>query len=445
KGAPEVLLERATTIRVGDETRPLGPEAHAAATAAYAGFAERGLRTLALAARDAPEAAPLDADVVERDLTLLGIVGIIDPPRAETPDAIAMARAAGIRTIMITGDAAPTAQAVAREVGLDADRVVRGPDLDEMDGAAVDAALAEAAIFARVAPEHKVRLVQRLQASGRRVAMTGDGVNDAPALAQADVGVAMGIRGTDVARAAADVILTDDNFASIVAAVGEGRRQYANIRKFVCYLISSNTAEVIAICAALLIGGPLLFLPVQILWMNLVTDGPTALALGLEPLERAAMSRRPRPRAEPIIDARRLTLIGAVAGYIAAATLAVFFVCGALDPAALAYAQTMAFTGMVLMEKINVFNFRTLDDRGGPPRLGAHGNAWLLAAVVGSLSLHALAVYAPPLQQALGTVPLALSDWLALVAVGAPVVVVGVVAKRVARDGDSQVVARSSV
>jgi Ca2+-transporting ATPase len=240
--------------------------------------------------------------MLERDLIFIGLIGMIDPPRPETCDAVAMCKAAGIRPVMVTGDHPLTALAIARELGLaDGGRVLTGPELEQLPDVALDQAVEAVRIFARVSPEHKLLIVRALQRRGQIVAMTGDGVNDAPALAQADIGIAMGAAGTDVAREAADIVLQDDNFATIVAAVEEGRTIYDNIRKFVKFLLTSNAGEL----WVMLLGMPLTLLPLQILWINLVTDGLPALALSREPSEPDTMRRPPYPPHESVF-ARRL-------------------------------------------------------------------------------------------------------------------------------------------
>jgi Ca2+-transporting ATPase len=236
KGAPEIILPRCAYIQEGETQRKLSDEDVTAVTKAYQNLAEQGLRTLALARRQFNSDVPLDEESVETQLTLLGIVGIIDPPHHEVPAAIKVASRAGIRTIMITGDAAATALAIARSIGLDARQAITGSQLKVMDDAALKHILNQQVLFARTTPEDKMRIVKALQEMGEIVGMTGDGVTDAPALKRADIGIAMGVHGTDVAKGAADMILMDDNFASIIAAVEEGRRQYANIQKFVRYL-----------------------------------------------------------------------------------------------------------------------------------------------------------------------------------------------------------------
>ena len=423
KGAPEVILARCSRILDGETERELTDEDRAGFTAAYRKMADSGLRTLALARRQLPDEVTLDADEVEADLTLLGVVGIIDPPRPEVHEALAKARRAGIRTYMITGDAPGTALAIARMVGMEANRALTGPEIDRLDDEALTRALEDPVLFARTAPEHKLRIVRALQARGETVAMTGDGVNDAPALKQADVGVAMGLRGTDVARAAADMVLTDDNFASIVGAVEEGRRQYDNIEKFVRYLLSSNTGEVVAVLFNIMSNGPLILLPVQILWMNLVTDGMTAVALGMEPGGDDLMERPPRDTRAPILDARAAALILALGSYIGLMTLALFrYRLGDGTSAELLKAQTMAFVGIVIVEKMNVFNFRSLTEPLS--RIGFLTNPWLLGAWSITVGLQVCAVYVPFLQNALHTVALGWIDWLLIAAVALPVFVV---------------------
>jgi len=410
KGAPEVLIGLCTRIRDGDEDRPLNDEDRLCFQRACDRFARRGLRILALARRTLPSDVTLDDERVETDLTILGVVGIIDPPRPDVPAAVSTARSAGIQILMITGDAAPTALAIAERIGLAADRAVLGSELESMSDAELIEALAQDAIFARTTPEHKLRIISILQDRGHVVGMTGDGVNDAPALKRANIGIAMGLRGTDVAKGASDIVLMDDNFASIVAAIEEGRRQYDNIRKFVRYLLSSNTGEVLAIFANVVLGGPLILLPVQILWMNLVTDGMTAVALGLEPAERSIMRRPPRAPEEPILDRTGIAIVLALGLYIATATLWIFWsYLSSGRPEDAILAQTIAFTGIIVLEKANVFNFRVLEE----PlfRVGPFSNPWVIVAWLGTMGLQVAAVYVPFLQDALHTVPLGLRDW----------------------------------
>ncbi len=420
KGAPEVIIERCSHIQDGNKIRPLTESDHLSFSHAYMQMAKEGLRTLALAKRTLPDTIALDEDQVETDLTLLGVVGIIDPPRKEVPQAIKTARHAGIRVVMITGDAAATALAIAKRIGLPATQAISGSDLNTLDDTHLKTLLASDVVFARTTPEHKLRIVSLLQAQDNIVAMTGDGVNDSPALKKADIGIAMGLRGTDVAKGAADMVLTDDNFASIIGAVEEGRRQYENIQKFVRYLLSSNTGEVIAIFVNILLGGPLILLPVQILWMNLVTDGMTAVALGLEPVEKGVMNRPPRAAHEPVLDRGGMLMILFLGGYIGSATLWVFhYYLTTAGEQSLAIAHTMAFTAIILLEKMNVFNFRSL--RAPISVIGLFSNPWVIAAWLFTVGLQVAAVYTPFLQNALHTVPLGWYDWGVILLLASPI------------------------
>jgi len=423
KGAPDVVLERCTEVGWGATARPLDPELRDQIAATYDSFAVQGYRTLALARRRLPNDDTLSADDVERDMALLGVTAILDPPRTEVPEAVTQAHTAGIQVVVITGDAAETAQAIASRVGLNAERAVIGSQLNQMADDELRAAIAAGAVFARTTPEHKLRIVELLQADGAVVAMTGDGVNDAPALKKADIGIAMGLQGTDVARGASDMILTDDNFASIIKAVAEGRRQYDNIQKFIRYLLSSNAGEVIAVLANIMLQAPLILLPVQILWMNLVTDGLTALALGVEPAESGIMARPPRDSKESILTRYSATHILGYGIYVGLGALFLFHLYRSGFDQGLAKAQTMAFTGMVLLEHMNVFNFRTL---GAPMReIGFFSNPWLLGAWSTTILLQVAVVYVPFLQTAFGTVALSPVDWIWIVAVSVPIFIGG--------------------
>ena len=429
KGAPEVLLPLCSSLGWGETGRQLDQGTREEIAALSESFASQGLRTLALARRRLPPETRLDEDEVERDLALLGVVAILDPPRPEVSEAVAEAATAGIQVVMITGDAAATALSIADGVGLGSEQAVTGSQLNEMSDTDLRSALESGAVFARTTPEHKLRIVQLLQEQGNVVGMTGDGVNDAPALKQADIGIAMGLRGTDVAKGASDMILTDDNFASIIGAVGEGRRQYDNIQKFIRYLLSSNTGEVVAIFVNILLNAPLILLPVQILWMNLVTDGLTALALGVEPAEAGIMTRPPRPPGAPILSKRGLRQIVGFGTYIGLATLFLFHFYRVTLDRDIQVAQTMAFTGMVVLEHMNVFNFRALH---APMRvIGFFSNPWLLRAWLATIGLQVAVVYVPFLQNAFDTVPLGLSDWLWIFGVALPVFLIGEVGKTI--------------
>ncbi len=292
-----------------------------------------------------------------------------------------------------------------------------------MDNEALKNVLSEEVLFARTTPEDKLMIVKMLQDMGHVVGMTGDGVNDAPALKRADIGIAMGLRGTEVAKGASDIVLTDDNFASIIGAVEEGRRQYDSIQKFVRYLLSSNTGEVIAIFMNIILGGPLILLPVQILWMNLITDGVTAVALGLEPAEKGIMQRPPRKTNEPILNRPGITKIAVLGSYMGAVTLLLFYdYLYDSDPQTVLKAQTVAFTGLIILEKINVLNFRAL--RAPLFKIGYLTNPWILVAMFAMIGLQVCAVYIPFLQDALHTVPLSLADWGVIMISAVPIFII---------------------
>lgn len=411
KGAPEMVISASTIL--GSADIPMDEKAQNTVALAADGMAARGLRVIALAARAEP-----GVDTTEAGLTLLGLVGIIDPPRPEVRAAVAEALSAGVTPIMITGDGPVTAAAIGAELGIGG-TVVTGADLDDLDDAALSGLLQDGALFARAKPADKMRIVAALQAQGRIVAMTGDGVNDAPALRRADIGVAMGKRGTDVAREAADVVLLDDNFATIVAAISEGRRQFANVRKFVRYLLSSNAGEVVAIVGALLLAGTLIFLPVQILWINLVTDGVTALALGLERAEPDLMKRKPRDKGSAIVDAKGIGTIAVFGLYTGLATLAIFLY---LLPQGEPLARSAAFTAIVVFEKVSVFAFRSF--RNPNRRIGWASNRWLLLALTAMLALQVAALHVPVLQTALRTVPIGLANWGLIAIAALPLIIV---------------------
>ena len=424
KGAPEIILDRCTHIQEGDIVREMNVYDREIIQSTYLSMAMTGLRTLAFAKRKLPNNINMLEDEVEAELTFLGVVGIIDPPRPEAVRALKIAHQAGVNTIMITGDAAATALAIAKRINMKAERAVIGSEIDTMNDDELLTALNEAAVFARTSPEHKLRIVELLQAQGHVVGMTGDGVNDAPALKKADIGISMGLRGTDVAKAASDMILTDDNFASIISAIKEGRRQYANIQKFIRYLLSSNMGEVVAIFFNILLGGPLILLPVQILWMNLITDGVTAMALGVEPAEKNMMNRPPRSPKEPILNKRGILMILMLGGYIGLMTILLFhYYLNSSNPAKVVIAQTVAFTGIIILEKMNVFNFRSL--RQPLLKIGLFSNPWIILSWASMIGLQVCAVYVPFLQHMLHTAPLALSDWGIILGCALPIFVVG--------------------
>ncbi|SMX44174.1 cation-translocating P-type ATPase [Actibacterium lipolyticum] len=416
KGAPEQILECSNWIRRNGVLTSLDETQSAEILNAYEAMAKRGLRVIAMA-RHTQTDATLPAS--EGDMEFLGFVGLIDPPRVEVKGAIAACRSAGIRIIMITGDSPVTARAVAEQLDLPVSRVLTGHDIEDFSDEQLTSALAEDVLFARTKPAHKMRIVQALQSRQDIVVMTGDGVNDAPALKQADIGVAMGIRGTDVARDASDLVLLDDNFTTIFNAIREGRRQYDNIKKFVRYLLSSNSGEVLAITANLLIGGPLIFLATQILWINLVTDGVTAVALGLEKATPDQIKRPPRAKSEPILGRMGLATIVGFGIYTGLASLWVFYT---VLPQGEVTARTAAFTTMLLSEKASVFAFRSLTQPC--TRIGWFSNPMLHLALAASVGAHVAAVYWAPLQLVLHTGPLSWAHWQMILILLIPLIVV---------------------
>jgi len=423
KGAPEVILDRATQIFKNGNLSPLNGVDKKEVEKAYKEMAKSGLRTLAIAFRKLPKETKLSDESVENELILLGIVGIIDPPHEEVPEAIKMANKAGINIIMITGDSPDTAIAIGNSIGLNAESSITSKELSAMDDIALKKALNGTILFARARPEDKLRIVKTLKNSNEIVAMTGDGVNDAPALKEADIGISMGKKGTDVAKSASDMVLSDDNFASIINAVREGRREYDNIQKFVWYLLASNSGEVIAIFFNILLGGPLILIPVQILWMNLVTDGMTAIALGVEPAEKGIMNRLPREVDKPILDRYGIIMIGILGSYVGLATLWLFHYYLSIDSQnSLLLAQTVAFTGIIVLEKMIVLNFRSL--REPINVVGFFTNKWLLAAIIFTLALQACAVYIPFLQEALHTTAMGWEDWGIIILISLPIFII---------------------
>ena len=438
KGAPDVLLARCTHELVGEEAVALTAERRAEISKQNDDLAGDALRTLGVAFRSLPKDGFRNDDVdeaVEQDLVFLGLIGMIDPPRDEAKSAVALAKAAGIRPIMITGDHPKTAAVIAHELGIATDRrAVPGPELERMSEETLDRTAQSVSVYARVDPHHKLRIVKALQRHGMTVAMTGDGVNDAPALKTADIGVAMGITGTDVSKEAADIVLADDNFATIVAAVEEGRAIFANIRKFLRYLLSSNIGEVITMFFGVLLadligltttedGGVVLpLLATQILWINFVTDGAPALALGVDPADAGIMNQPPRPRDEGVITRRMWAGIVFVGVVMAAGTL---FMLDAQLPGGLIegsgsvrYAQTMAFTTLTLFQLFNVLNARS-DERSAFE--GLFRNRWLWAAIGLSFLFQVAVIYVPFLQQAFSTVSLSAGDWLSCLTVASSV------------------------
>ncbi|HEX6909023.1 MAG TPA: HAD-IC family P-type ATPase [Longimicrobium sp.] len=407
KGAPRVVLARCARVLADGGAVPLDDARRAEAEAWNEAAAADGLRVLALAY--APDVRAVGEAEVD-GLTLAGLVGMMDPPAAGVRETIATLRDAGMRTVIITGDQRPTAVAVAGDLGLlgPGDEALEGREIDGLDDGELQARAGRVGVYSRVSPEAKLRIVSALRRRGEVVAMLGDGVNDAAALKRADIGVAMGVRGTDMAREAAGIVLQDDRFPTIAAAVEEGRVVFDNIRKFVFYLFSCNTAEVLVLLVAGIAGLPLPLLPLQILWMNLVTDTFPALALAVEPGERDVMRRPPRDPQAAILSPRFLLGVGFYGGLMTAVTLAAF-IWGLRTGDDLARAMTLGFTTLGLAQILHLGNARSRRDVLG--YRAATANRYALGAVALTVGLQLLAVYLPPLRGLLGLAPLGLAEW----------------------------------
>ncbi len=433
KGAPGAVIDGSAGEVEGDGVRLLTPEGRRRREDQNEVLAGQALRVLALAYKEVP-ADYGDGDLAD-GLVLIGLVGMIDPLREETKTAIETCRDAGIRTVMITGDQQATAAEIGRQLGLDrgADgrplKAVHGRELAGLDADGWKAVTAEAGVFARVSPEHKLRIVEALQARGEVVAMTGDGVNDAPALKKADIGVAMGIKGTEVAKEAADMVVTDDNFATIVAAVEQGRVIYSNILRFVHYLFSCNLAEILVVFVAILVGWPLPLAALQVLWLNVITDVFPAMALALEPSSPDAMKRAPRDPREPLVNRRFVGLIAWQGTLMAAVTLFAFWLGMRWygdEGEGLRRAVTLAFMTLALAQVFHAFNARSQRRSAFDARLLTNG--WLWAAVGACTLLQLAAVYWPFLRRVLHTAPLSAADWGLVAACAlAPVLIVELV------------------
>ncbi len=414
KGAIERLLPRCATMLAADGRSvaldAATVERHAEAMAAH------GYRVLAFA-RGTNAAGALSHDALAAGLEFIGLAGMIDPPRPRALPAIRACHAAGVRVKMITGDHAATALAIARQLGLAGDgaRALSGRDLAALDDAALARAAHEVDVFARVEPEQKLRLVQALQRNGEVVAMTGDGVNDAPALKAADIGVAMGLAGTDVAREAAAMVLTDDNFASIEAAVEEGRGVYDNLVKFITWTLPTNFGEGLVIVAAILAGATLPITPLQILWINMTTAVLLGLMLAFEPVEKGVMQRPPRPPAAPILDRALLVRIVLVSVLLLAGAFGLFLV-ELRQGHALAEARTVAVNVFVVVQMLYLFNCRSLTRAF--VAVGVFSNPWIWVGCGLMLSLQLLFTYAPLMNRLFGTAPIGMAEWLAIAAFG---------------------------
>ncbi len=421
KGAVEPLLDKCEHVYKNGKVRQFTKDDKELLLKANHEFASSALRVLAFAYKELDGKEKLTED----NLIFIGLQAMIDPPRSEVKDAIAKCKDAGIKVVMITGDHKDTAVAIAKELGIvdGSGKAITGEELDGMDEEAFMASVEDVTVYARVSPEHKVRITDALKKKGHIVAMTGDGVNDAPALKKSDIGIAMGRTGTDVSKEASDMILTDDNFSSIVSAVEEGRGVYDNIKKFVYYLLSANIGEVLIIFVAILIGlatgsAVLPLLPVQLLWVNLLTDGLPALALGVEPKEPDIMKRRPRDPKENVLNRRSITFVALVGAMFAAATLMEFYL---EMPSGIRHARTIAFTTVVVTEL-----FIAMSMRSSQPlwKIGILSNKKLLLAIASSFLLQLAVIYVPVFDAVFETTELALDDWLPIFAVSLFILIV---------------------
>ncbi|TRZ38782.1 calcium-translocating P-type ATPase, SERCA-type [Niallia circulans] len=412
KGAPDVLIGQSKTILMGNRAENIGSREKNTVQAAIDGLASQALRTIAIAYKEiSANTIILQEKEAESELVFIGLQGIIDPPRPEVKQAVRECKEAGIKTVMITGDHVITAKAIAKQLGIanNQSKVLEGKELANMSVQELEDVVDHVSVFARVSPEHKLKIVQAFQNRGHIVAMTGDGVNDAPAIKTADIGIAMGITGTDVAKEASSLVLMDDNFASIKAAIIEGRNIYENIRKFIRYLLASNVGEILVMLFAMILALPLPLVPIQILWVNLVTDGLPAMALGLDRPEDNVMKRDPRSPNEGVF-ARGLGWKVISRGIlIGLSTIAAFILAYNDNPDNLAYAQTVAFATLVLAQLIHVFDCRS--EKSILSR-NPFGNMYLVWAVLSSLLLVLVVIYVPALQGIFHTVAIQPKDWL---------------------------------
>ncbi|WP_282941715.1 calcium-translocating P-type ATPase, SERCA-type [Paenibacillus sp. RC67] len=431
KGAPDVLLHQCSYVLWDDKVIPFTPTLKQKVLAANEGMANNALRVLGVAYREVKPSERCDVEEeIENGLIFVGLTGMIDPPRREVRDAISKCRKAGIKTVMITGDHQSTAEAIAKQLGIlppNGGMALNGQQISQLSDDELDARVEDAYVYARVSPEHKLRIVKSLQRKGHVVAMTGDGVNDAPAIKAADIGIAMGISGTDVSKEASALVLSDDNFATIVAAIEEGRGIYENIRKFIRYLLASNVGEIMTMFLAMMAGLPLPLIPIQILWVNLVTDGLPAMALGVDQAEKDLMQQKPRSARENIFARRLGWKIISRGILIGVCTLAAFMIMlhqGGKDEAAvLVKAQTVAFATLVMAQLIHVFDCRSSRSIFHRNPLQ---NSYLVLAVISSLVLMLAVLYVEQLQPIFKTVPLGWKDWIiVLIFAGIPTFFMG--------------------
>ncbi|MBA5869014.1 MAG: HAD-IC family P-type ATPase [Nitrospira sp. CR2.1] len=420
KGAPDVLLGCCEEyVTKTGERRPLTESVRHSLLSVNQQFAQQALRVVALAYRVLdPEPASFEPELVERRLSFLGLAAMKDPLRPEAKAAVDLCRSAGIATVMITGDHKETALAIAREAGFASGptQALSGLELNRLSDADLASRVRDVSVYARVSAEHKLRIVKAWRAQGAVVAMTGDGVNDAPAVREADIGIAMGVTGTDVTKDASDMVVTDDNFASIAAAVEEGRSIYANIRKSVHYLLSCNLSEVLVMLGSTVLGWPLPLLPIHILWINLVTDGFPALALAVDPKDPDVMKRPPRDPQAPLLDRRRFLTVCAQGLVMAAATLAVFGIALSIVKDEVPFARTMTFTTLVLVQFLHAFTCR--HDRYSLFQVGVASNRMLVGAVLVSALLQGAILLSSWGQEIFKVVPLRADEWAVIVGFG---------------------------
>ncbi len=420
KGAPDVLLGRCDDyMTIAGEVRPLTDSMRGSIVSVNRQFAQQALRVVALAQRPL-DAEPIlfESEAVERRLVFLGLAAMKDPLRAEAKQAVELCRSAGIVTVMITGDHKETALAIAREAGFASDptQALSGLELNALTDTELAARVRNLSVYARVSAEHKLRIVRAWRTQGAVVAMTGDGVNDAPAIREADIGIAMGMTGTDVTKDASDMVVTDDNFASIAAAVEEGRSIYDNIRKAVHYLLSCNLSEVLVMLGSTLLGWPLPLLPIHILWINLVTDGFPALALAVDPKDPDVMKRPPRDPHARLLDRERFLAVCLQGTVMAAATLAAFGITLSILKDDLPFARTMTFTVLVLVQLLHAFSCR--HDRYSLFQIGVTTNRVLVGAVLVSAFLQAGVLLSPWGQEIFKVVPLRADEWWLMAGLG---------------------------
>lgn len=410
KGAPEIIMDKCSKIMIADRERDITQDDQDKLRDECAAMTSRALRVMAFAYRTV-QPYQLWRDDLESQLVFIGLAGMTDPPRKEAIESVAKCRRAGIKTIMITGDHVKTATSIAKSMDIyrDGDLVVNGREIDQMSDQELEEACRKATVFARVFPKHKMRIVRAIRNNGNIVAMTGDGVNDAPAVKDADIGIAMGKSGTDVTRQAASMILMDDNFSSIVAAVEEGRNIYSNIRKFIRYLLSCNVGEVLTMFLSMIMGLPIPLLPAQVLAVNLATDGLPAIALGMEPGEPDIMERPPRSPDESIFSHGLARLIMVRGIFIAISTIASFMIVNTMSKN-LAGARTAALVTLVLSQLIHVFECKS--EHKSLFELPVFSNKYLIFAVLSSILMLLGIIYLPFLSAIFGTTALALNEWL---------------------------------